>query len=59
MQQIWLSSPALGSCIPNLGRFLASNNLVKIDNLEQYFYGPIDHPLWKSTIQISVSKFQS
>ena len=25
-------SAALGSCIPNLGRFLASNNLVKIDN---------------------------
>ena len=45
MQQLWLSSPALGSCIPNLGRFLASNNLAKMENLEKSFYGTGDHPL--------------
>ena len=32
MLQLWLSYPALGSCIPNLGHFSASNNLPKIDN---------------------------
>ena len=37
MQRLWLSSPALGSCIPNLGRFLAINSLVKIDYLENTF----------------------
>ena len=37
MQQLLLSSPTLGSCIPNLGRCLAHNNLVKINNLEKYF----------------------
>ena len=45
MRQLWLLSTALGICIPNLGHFLESNNLAKIDNLEKYFYGMIDHPL--------------
>ena len=45
MQQLWLSSPALGSCIPNLGRFLASKNSSKIDDMEKSFYWPIYHPL--------------
>ena len=45
MRQLWLSSPASGSCIPNLGRFLASNNLSKINNMEKYFCGPIYYPL--------------
>ena len=45
MRQLWLLSPALGSCMTNLGRFLASNNLAKIDNLEKTFYGPRDHLL--------------
>ena len=29
MRQLWLPYPALGICIPNLGHFLASNNLTK------------------------------
>ena len=37
MRQLWLSSPALGSCITNLGRFLASNNLAKSDSLDNPF----------------------
>ena len=45
MQKLWLSSPALGICIPNLGYLLASNNLAKIDNLEKYFYRPRDQSL--------------
>ena len=59
MQQLWLLSPALGSCISNLGRFLASNNIVRIKNLEQYFYGPINQPLWTSAIQNLVSEVRS
>ena len=45
MQKLWLSSPELGSRIPNLGRFLASDDLAKIKYLEQIFYGPRYHPL--------------
>ena len=45
MQQLRLSSPALGSCIPNLGYFLASNNLVKSENLENTFTGREISPL--------------
>ena len=45
MQQLWLSSPVFGSYLSNLGLFLASNNLVKIDNLEKSFYVQRDHPL--------------
>ena len=33
MQQLWFLSPEFGICIPNLGLFLASDNLVKIDSL--------------------------
>ena len=49
MRQIWLSYLALGSYIPNLGRFLASNNLAKMENMEKYFHGPRDHPLGHMT----------
>ena len=45
MRQLRFSSTALGSCIPNLGQFLACHNLAKIENLERPFYGMIDHPL--------------
>ena len=45
MQQLWLSYPALGICIPNLGSFKASNNLVKIDTLENPFTGQDINPL--------------
>ena len=56
MQQLWLSSPelALGSCIPNLGWFLASNNLAKTENLKKSSYGSRDHPLYMSHTIISV-----
>ena len=30
----------IGSCLPNLELFLASNNSSKIENLTKYFYGP-------------------
>ena len=40
MRQLWFSSPSLGTCIHNLGRFLASNKLAKVDNLEKSFYEP-------------------
>ena len=45
MQQLWLSYPALGSYIPNLGRLLASDNLVKMDSLEKSRYGMRDNSL--------------
>ena len=45
MRQIWLSSTERGICIPNLGRFLVSNNLVKIDNLGGIFTGQEITPL--------------
>ena len=45
MRQLWLSSPSLGGCIPNLGHFKASDNLAKIENLAKPLYGPRDHPL--------------
>ena len=45
MRQLWLSSQELGSCIPNLGHFLASDNLAKIENTEEYIYGRGYHPI--------------
>ena len=60
MQQLWLSSPELGGCIPNLGSFLAIHNLSKIDNLENPFRGlkitPLDiyHPNLSLKIPVTV-----
>ena len=58
MRQLWLSSPALGSWIPNLGRFLASNKLTKIHYLVNNFIGKRS-PSCKFFIQILASVFQS
>ena len=45
MQQLLLSSPALGSCIPNLGCFQHIINQTKWIIWQKYFYRPIYHPL--------------
>ena len=45
MLHLWLSSLALRSCIPNLGVLKEINNLAKIKNLAESFYGPRDHYL--------------
>ena len=44
MRQLWLSYPALGSYIPNLGYFFASNNLNKMETLGKSLYVPRYHP---------------
>ena len=60
MRPLWLSSPALGSCITNLGHLLASNHLAKIYNLTKSSYGPrYQPPPWTSAIQILVSEARS
>ena len=59
MQQLWLSSPALGSCLPSLGRFKASNNLVKLTNFGMILLQAKISPHWTSAIQILVSEIQS
>ena len=59
MRQLWLSSQTLGICIPNLVHSLASNNLVKIDNLGGIFLRAETSPPCTSTIQILVSEVQS
>ena len=56
MRQLWLSSPELGICTPNLGRFKSGNNLAKIENLETSFERS---PLWAFAVQILVPEFQS
>ena len=57
MQQLWLSSPALGTCIPNLGRFKASNNLVKWTVWKNTFTGQDITPLYICHPNITVHLF--
>ena len=57
MQQLWLSSPALGSCIPNLGHFFASNNLAEMGNLAKSFYGLRDPPLEHLSSKYQTQKY--
>ena len=58
MQKLWLSSSALGSFIPNLGRFFGSNTLAKMTIWRTLLRADISPP-WTYVIQILVSEFQS
>ena len=52
MWRLWLSSPALGSCIPNLGYFLASSTYSELTIWKYPFMGQEITPLdiWQTNI---------
>ena len=59
VQQPFLSHPALGSCIPDLGHFFAINNWAKMENLVKYFYGQDITPLEISHQNLSIRSLVS
>ena len=54
MRQRWLSSPALGSCIPNLGRFYQVITLPKFDNLDKILLQAERSAPWKSVTPLYI-----